>query len=96
MRDKSFFYAGTWSDDLDVILQVRIQNFLKKEKSDQKKEVVGEGEEDSSKEVAILRQRVKRLIKRNRVAEVQKLLRSEEFESWGRDTQAKVCSLRLS
>lgn len=81
---------------MNATFQVRIQNFLKKEKNDQKKEVVAEGEEDSSKEVTILRQRVKRLIKRNRVAEVQKLLRSEEFESWGRDTQAKVCSLNLS
>ncbi|XP_057767787.1 DNA-directed RNA polymerase 3, chloroplastic [Salvia miltiorrhiza] len=70
--------------------EVRIQNFFKKEKSDQRRVVVAEGEEDPSKEVAILRQRVKRLIRRNRVNEVQMLLRSEEFESWGRDAQAKL------
>lgn len=73
-----------------IICQVRIQNFLEKEKRDQGKEAVAEGQEDSSKEVAILRRRVKSLIKRNRVIEVQKLLRNEELKSWGRDIQAKV------
>ncbi|KAH6817431.1 DNA/RNA polymerases superfamily protein [Perilla frutescens var. frutescens] len=77
--------------------EVRIQSFLEKEKKGQGKEVVAEGQEDPSKEVAILRQRVKSLIKRNRVVEVQKLLRSEEFKSWGRDIQAKLgcCLLDL-
>lgn len=81
------------SSNLDITFQIRIQNFFKKEKNDKGREVVAEGEEDPSKEVANLRQRVKRLIKRNRVNEVQKLLRSEEFQSWGRDTQAKVLNL---
>ncbi|XP_042002629.1 DNA-directed RNA polymerase 3, chloroplastic-like [Salvia splendens] len=77
--------------------EIRIQNFFKKEKNDKGREVVAEGEEDPSKEVSNLRQRVKRLIKRNRVNEVQKLLRSEEFLSWGRDTQAKLgcCLIEL-
>lgn len=77
--------------------EVRIQNFLEKEKRDHGKEAVAEGQEDSSKEVAILRRRVKSLIKRNRVIEVQKLLRNEELKSWGRDIQAKLgcCLIEL-
>lgn len=65
-----------------------------KEKKHRNRESETENQEDSSKDAAILRKRVKSLIKKNRVIEVQKLVRSEEFKSWGRDTQAKVWSFR--
>ncbi|KAG9143327.1 hypothetical protein Leryth_018597 [Lithospermum erythrorhizon] len=38
----------------------------------------------------ILRRRVKSLIRKNRLVEVQKLVKSEAVKSWGRDTQAKL------
>ncbi|KAK6156636.1 hypothetical protein DH2020_010884 [Rehmannia glutinosa] len=77
--------------------EVRIHSFLERTKKHQRMEVGAESLEDSSKEAAILRKRVKSLIKRNRVIEVQKLVRSEEFKSWGRDTQAKLgcCLIQL-
>lgn len=57
-----------------------------------KKNMTGaQNQEEMSRETMILRKRVKSLIKRNRVVEVRKLMKSEEPESWGRDTQAKVC-----
>ncbi|KAK6156642.1 hypothetical protein DH2020_010890 [Rehmannia glutinosa] len=77
--------------------EVRIHSFLERTKKHQRMEVGAESQEDSIKEAAILRKRVKSLIKRNRVIEVQKLVRSEEFKSWGRDTQAKLgcCLIQL-
>ncbi|XP_011069583.1 DNA-directed RNA polymerase 3, chloroplastic [Sesamum indicum] len=77
--------------------EVRIHNFLEKTKKYQRKETVAETEEDSKKEAAILRKRVKSLIRRNRVIEVQKLVRNEESKSWSRDTQAKLgcCLIEL-
>ncbi|KAL8488613.1 hypothetical protein ACS0TY_024319 [Phlomoides rotata] len=77
--------------------EVRIHNFLEKEKKHRNRESEAEGQEDSSKEAAILRKRVKSLIKKNRVIEVQKLVRTEEYKAWGRDTQAKLgcCLIEL-
>lgn len=46
-----------------------------------------------SKEKEILRKRVNSLIRRRRLIEVQKLIKNEEIKPWGRDAQAKVCSL---
>lgn len=73
-----------------LFVQVRIHNFLEKMKKNQKRETAAESQEDLSKEALIMRKRVKSLIKRNRIIEVHKIVRSEEPKSWGRDTQAKV------
>ncbi|KAG8372537.1 hypothetical protein BUALT_Bualt12G0076400 [Buddleja alternifolia] len=70
--------------------EARIHNFLEKTKKSRRREIVDESQEESSKKAAILRKRVKNLIRRNRVIEVQKLVRNEEFKSWGRDKQAKL------
>ncbi|XP_073034567.1 DNA-directed RNA polymerase 3, chloroplastic-like [Primulina eburnea] len=77
--------------------EVRIHNFLEKTKKFQGRAKVEESEGDSSKDVVLLRKRVRSLIRKNRVMEVQKLVRNEEFKSWGRDTQAKLgcCLIQL-
>lgn len=72
--------------------QVRIHSFLEKTKKYHKGKIVTQAQEDLSKETEILRKRVRRLIKRKRIIEVQKLVKNEEIKSWGRDTQAKVCA----
>lgn len=63
---------------------------MEKTRKCQRRGIVDESQGISSKEALLLRKRVKSLIRRNRVHEVQKLVRNEEFKSWGRDTQAKV------
>ncbi|GFP94803.1 DNA-directed RNA polymerase 3 chloroplastic [Phtheirospermum japonicum] len=80
-----------------VEYEVRIHNFLEKTKKHQKMEGAAESQENSNNEAAILRKRVKSLIRKNRVIEVRKLVRSEEFKPWGRDTQAKLgcCLIQL-
>ncbi|KAL7137956.1 hypothetical protein ABFS83_10G130300 [Erythranthe nasuta] len=77
--------------------EVRIHSFLEKMKKNEKREIGDETQVDSSNEASIMRKRVKSLIKRNRVIEVHKLVRSEEFKSWGRDIQAKLgcCLIEL-
>ena len=57
----------------------------------QRKKIVAASEEGSSKDAEILRKRVKSLIKRQKIIEVQKLVKNEEIKPWGRDTQARVC-----
>jgi DNA-directed RNA polymerase len=74
-----------------VIFQVRIHSFLEKTKNYQRKKIEADTEEGLRKEKEILRKRVNSLIRTRRLKEVQKLLKNEEFEPWGRDTQAKVC-----
>lgn len=69
---------------------------MEKEKNHRNKESEVENQEESSKDAMILRKRVKSLIKKNRVIEVQKLVRTEEYKAWGRDTQAKVPKNRIS
>ncbi|XP_075474300.1 DNA-directed RNA polymerase 3, chloroplastic-like [Primulina tabacum] len=77
--------------------EVRIHNFLEKTKKFQGRAKVEESEGDSIKDAVLLRKRVRSLIRKNRVMEVQKLVRNEEFKSWGRDTQAKLgcCLIQL-
>ncbi|XP_073158292.1 DNA-directed RNA polymerase 3, chloroplastic-like isoform X2 [Henckelia pumila] len=77
--------------------EVRIHNFLEKTKKFQGRAKGEESEGDSSKDAALLRKRVRSLIRKNKVIEVQKLVRNEEFKSWGRDTQAKLgcCLIQL-
>lgn len=71
---------------------MRIHSFLEKTKNYQRKKTLADNEEGLNKEKDILRKRVNGLIRRNRLKEVQKLLRKEEIKPWGRDTQAKVCN----
>ncbi|OVA10304.1 DNA-directed RNA polymerase [Macleaya cordata] len=74
--------------------EVRIHSFLersKKRRSGKKNE--GTKDEASIKEQAILRKRVKDLIKKQKLIEVQKLVIIEDVNrSWGRDAQAKLGS----
>ncbi|KAK2973046.1 hypothetical protein RJ640_016178, partial [Escallonia rubra] len=69
--------------------EVRIHGILEKTKF-QRKKVDDQAQEDMSKEAEILKRRVRSLIKRKRLIEVQKLVKIEEIKSWGRDTQAKL------
>lgn len=55
--------------------------------------ILTQDEEDASKETEVLRKRVKSLMKKRRTNEVRKIVKNEDFKSWGRDTQAKVCSV---
>ncbi|KVH93691.1 DNA-directed RNA polymerase, helix hairpin domain-containing protein [Cynara cardunculus var. scolymus] len=73
-----------------VELEVRIQTFLEKTKNSSKKKVLIQAQPDVTKENEMLRKRVKTLIKRKRIMEVQKILRNEEYQPWGRDKQAKL------
>ncbi|KAM3267258.1 DNA-directed RNA polymerase 3, chloroplastic isoform X2 [Capsicum chacoense] len=70
--------------------EVRIHNFLEKTKKHQKHMTGTQSQEDMSRETMILRKRVKSLIKRNRIVEVRRLIKSEEPEAWGRDIHAKL------
>ncbi|XP_062158881.1 DNA-directed RNA polymerase 3B, chloroplastic isoform X2 [Alnus glutinosa] len=72
--------------------EVRIHSFLEKTKNYQRKKIEADTEEGLRKEKEILRKRVNSLIRTRRLKEVQKLLKNEEFEPWGRDTQAKLGS----
>lgn len=66
---------------------------MEKTKSLQRNKTAASDEDGLSKEKEILRKRVNGLIRRKRLNEVQKLLKKEDMTPWGRDTQAKVCSL---
>ncbi|XP_059635968.1 DNA-directed RNA polymerase 3, chloroplastic isoform X2 [Cornus florida] len=70
--------------------EVRIHSFLEKSKKCQRKKIVAQTQEGSGKETEILRKRVQSLIRRQRVLEVQKLVKDEEIKPWGRDKQAKL------
>lgn len=73
-----------------LMSQVRIHNFLERTKNYQRKKTAADAEESAGKEKEILRKRVNSLIKRKRLLDVQKLVKTEEMKPWGRDTQAKV------
>ncbi|XP_028056084.1 DNA-directed RNA polymerase 3, chloroplastic-like [Camellia sinensis] len=70
--------------------EVRIHSFLEKTKMYQRKKIVAPTEESFRKDVEIRRKRVKSLIRRRKILEVQKLVKDEEIKPWGRDTQAKL------
>ncbi|XP_052199386.1 DNA-directed RNA polymerase 3B, chloroplastic [Diospyros lotus] len=70
--------------------EIRIHGFLEKTKMYRRKKIVAPTTERFSKDAEILRKRVKNLIKRKRLIEVQKLVQNEEIKPWGRDTQAKL------
>ncbi|CAK9168888.1 unnamed protein product [Ilex paraguariensis] len=77
--------------------EVKIHSFLEKTKKYQRKKIVAQTQEELSKDTEMLRTRVKSLIKRKRIIEVQKLVKNEETKPWGRDTQAKLgcCLIEL-
>ncbi|XP_043705824.1 DNA-directed RNA polymerase 3, chloroplastic-like isoform X2 [Telopea speciosissima] len=74
--------------------EVRIHRFLERTKKCKTgKMIESHKHEDVSTELEIIRQRVKRLMKKKRLLEVQKLVKSEDdIKSWGRDAQAKLGS----
>lgn len=65
---------------------------MDKTKKCKKGNILTQDQEDASKETEVLRKRVKSLMKKRRTNEVRKIIKNEDFKSWGRDTQAKVCS----
>ncbi|KAI6680512.1 hypothetical protein NL676_034393 [Syzygium grande] len=70
--------------------EVMVQSLLEKSKSNRKKMNLVEPEVDLDKDQVMRQRRVNGLIKRKRFNEVRKLVKEEEFEPWGRDTQAKL------
>ncbi|OMO87102.1 DNA-directed RNA polymerase, phage-type, partial [Corchorus capsularis] len=74
--------------------EVRIHNFLEKNKNYRKKKAADEVQ-GVSKEKEILKKRVNSLIRRRRLVEVQKLVKNEEIKPWGQDAQAKLGSRLL-
>ncbi|KAF9615594.1 hypothetical protein IFM89_024683 [Coptis chinensis] len=74
--------------------EVRIHSFLERTKKFRSRKTIEVDEDDSlSKKQEILRKNVKNLIKRQRLKEVQRLVKSEDgTKSWGRDAQAKLGS----
>ncbi|CAM8942508.1 unnamed protein product [Rhodiola kirilowii] len=72
--------------------EIRIHRFLEKTKNSKRNKSEPSTDEGLSKEKNILRRRVQTLVKRKKLMEVQKLVRSEEHKPWGRATQAKLGS----
>ncbi|KAJ4958014.1 hypothetical protein NE237_025125 [Protea cynaroides] len=71
--------------------EVRIHRFLERTKKHRSDKIESHKLEDVSKELEILRERVKILMKKKRLLEVQKLVKIEDdMRSWGRDAQAKL------
>lgn len=66
---------------------------MDKTKKRRKGKILKQDQEDARKETEVLRKRVKSLMKKRRANEVRKIVRNEDFKSWGRDTQAKVCAI---
>ncbi|XP_031108895.1 DNA-directed RNA polymerase 3, chloroplastic [Ipomoea triloba] len=70
--------------------EVRIHSFLEKTKQLQRQTNETLSQEDLSRDPVWLRKRIKWLIKKNRLVQVQKLLKNEEFEPWGQEIRAKL------
>ncbi|KAK1399892.1 DNA-directed RNA polymerase [Heracleum sosnowskyi] len=70
--------------------EVRIHRFLEKTKKCKTGMILTQDEEDANKETEVLRKRVKSLMKKRRTNEVRKIVKNDDFKSWGRDTQAKL------
>lgn len=65
---------------------MRIHNFLKRTR----KNNAGDSQEEL-KDKQLLRKRVNSLIRRKRIIDALKVVKSEGTKPWGRATQAKVC-----
>ncbi|XP_078431396.1 DNA-directed RNA polymerase 1B, mitochondrial-like [Wolffia australiana] len=73
--------------------EVRIQKFLEKTKKKTGKNKGDEFEDVDAKDQQILRRRVTKLMKKQKLPQVQKILKEqEEFKPWGQDAHAKVGS----
>lgn len=62
----------------------------------QSQKAVAPTEEGFCQDAELLRKRIKSLIKKKRITEVQKLVKDEEIKPWGRDMQAKVVAITIS
>lgn len=69
---------------------MRIHNFLKRTR----KRDTGDSQEEV-KDKQLLRKRVNSLIRRKRIIDALKVVKSEGIKPWGRATQAKVCGFFL-
>jgi len=73
-----------------ILFQVRIHKFVEGNKSSQSKKTEGDAEDSLDSDKEKQRNYLNSLLKKNRLREVQMILRKEECSPWSRDTQAKV------
>ncbi|KAG5149133.1 hypothetical protein AAZX31_06G204500 [Glycine max] len=72
--------------------EVRIHKFVEGNKSSQSKKTEGDVEDSLDSDKEKQRNYLNSLLKKNRLREVQMILRKEECSPWSRDTQAKLGS----
>ncbi|KAG4390069.1 hypothetical protein GLYMA_06G217400v4 [Glycine max] len=72
--------------------EVRIHKFVEGNKSSQSKKTEGDAEDSLDSDKEKQRNYLNSLLKKNRLREVQMILRKEECSPWSRDTQAKLGS----
>ncbi|KAI8570282.1 hypothetical protein RHMOL_Rhmol01G0022300 [Rhododendron molle] len=70
--------------------EVTIHSFFEKTEMSQSQKAVAPTEEGFCQDAELLRKRIKSLIKKKKITEVQKLVKDEEIKPWGRDMQAKL------
>lgn len=70
--------------------EVRIHSFLEKTKMYKSKKILAPTEEGVIKDAEIIRKRVRNLIKKKKLIDVQKIVKTEEIKPWGREIQAKL------
>lgn len=73
-----------------IVFQVRIHKFIEGNKSNRSKKTEGDAEDSLDSDKEKQRNYLNSLLKKNRLREVQMILRKEECSPWSRDTQAKV------
>lgn len=75
---------------LAVEHEIRIHNFLEKTKMHKNKRIVTSTEESVIKDAEIVRKRVRNLIKKKKLMDVQRIVKTEEIKPWSREVQAKL------
>ncbi|VFQ99333.1 unnamed protein product [Cuscuta campestris] len=70
--------------------EVRIHSYMEKVMQFERQPTESPNQEDLNKDSVILRKRMKWLIKKNRLAELKKMLKDEALEPWSQDTKAKL------
>ena len=76
---------------VSTLNQVRIQIFLEKTKKKTGKNKEADCKEGDAKDQEILRKRVTKLMKKQKLPQVQRILKKQEdFKPWGQDAHAKV------
>ena len=73
-----------------IVFQVRIHKFIEGNKSNRSKKTEGDAEDSLDSDKEKQRNYLNSLLKKNRLREVQMILRKEECSPWSQDTQAKV------